>query len=74
MTSADMATKPFRPEEALRIMQFLHQPAVFLNMTDDWPGRDWTLEQLALRLEEKPVRFRIGKPCEQKGKESAAFY
>ncbi|XP_017324999.1 HSPB1-associated protein 1 homolog isoform X2 [Ictalurus punctatus] len=66
MTSADMATKPFRPEEARRIMQFLHRPAVFLNMTDNWPGRDWTLEHLALCLEEKPVRFRIGKRCEQK--------
>ncbi|MCI4378356.1 hypothetical protein PGIGA_G00214880 [Pangasianodon gigas] len=61
-----MATKPFRPEEARRIMQFLHRPAVFLNMTDNWPGRDWTLEHLALCLEEKTVRFRIGKRCEQK--------
>ncbi|KAI5107050.1 HSPB1-associated protein 1 homolog isoform X2 [Silurus meridionalis] len=56
-----MATKPFRPEEARRIMHFLHRPAVFLNMTDNWPGRDWTLEHLASCLEEKSVRFRIGK-------------
>lgn len=69
VTCADMATKPFRPEEARRIMQFLDRPAVFLDMTANWPGRDWTLEHLALCLEEKSVRFRIGKQFEQKGKE-----
>ncbi|KAM9486048.1 HSPB1-associated protein 1 homolog [Clarias gariepinus] len=61
-----MATKPFRPEEAHRIIRDLHRPAVFLNMTDNWPARDWNLEHLALCLEEKSVRFRIGKQCEQK--------
>ncbi|XP_058247558.1 HSPB1-associated protein 1 homolog isoform X1 [Hemibagrus wyckioides] len=65
LTSADMATKPFRPDEARRIMRFLHKPAVFINMTDNWPGRDWTLEHLAVCLE-KAVRFRVGKKCEKK--------
>ncbi|XP_062861963.1 HSPB1-associated protein 1 homolog isoform X2 [Trichomycterus rosablanca] len=60
-----MATKPFRPEEAQRILQILDRPAVFLNMTDDWPGRNWTLEHLASCLE-KSLRFRIGTHCEQK--------
>ncbi|XP_060732248.1 HSPB1-associated protein 1 homolog [Tachysurus vachellii] len=60
-----MDTKPFRPDEARRIVQFLHKPAVFINMTDNWPGRDWTLENLVLCLE-KAVRFRIGKQCEKK--------
>ncbi|XP_072542231.1 HSPB1-associated protein 1 homolog [Salminus brasiliensis] len=62
-----MATKPFSPKEVQRIIQFLHRPAVFLNMTDDWPGRDWTLENLALCLGEKSVCFRIGKRNEEKG-------
>ncbi|XP_060785691.1 HSPB1-associated protein 1 homolog isoform X3 [Neoarius graeffei] len=62
----DMATKPFRPEEARRIMRFLHRPAVFLNMTDNWPARDWTLEHLVVHLEEQSVCFRIGKRCNQK--------
>ncbi|KAI4902583.1 hypothetical protein NFI96_033944 [Prochilodus magdalenae] len=61
-----MATKPFSPTEAQKIIQYLHRPAVFLNMTDDWPGRDWTLEHLALCLGEKSVCFRIGKQSEEK--------
>ncbi|XP_017565014.1 HSPB1-associated protein 1 homolog isoform X3 [Pygocentrus nattereri] len=61
-----MATKPFSPTEVQKIIQFLHKPAVFLNMTDDWPGREWTLEHLALCLGEKSVCFRIGKQTEEK--------
>ncbi|XP_007227984.3 HSPB1-associated protein 1 homolog isoform X3 [Astyanax mexicanus] len=62
-----MATKPFSPNEVQRIIQTLHRPAVFLNMTDDWPGRDWTLEHLAICLGEKSVYFRIGKRDEGHG-------
>lgn len=67
-----MTTKPFRPEEVQKILQGLDRPAVFLNMTDDWPGRDWTLEHLALCLK-KALRFRIGKHREQKGKDIVSF-
>ncbi|KAL6484883.1 hypothetical protein MHYP_G00069280 [Metynnis hypsauchen] len=61
-----MATKPFSPIEVQKIIQFLHKPAVFLNMTDDWPGREWTLEHLAPCLGETSVCFRIGKQTEEK--------
>ncbi|XP_048049489.1 HSPB1-associated protein 1 homolog isoform X2 [Megalobrama amblycephala] len=55
-----MASKPFTPEEARRIVQFLQKPAVFLNMTKDWPALQWTVEHLSTCLTER-VRFRIGK-------------
>ncbi|XP_051760890.1 HSPB1-associated protein 1 homolog isoform X3 [Ctenopharyngodon idella] len=55
-----MASKPFTPEEARRIVQFLQKPAVFLNMTKDWPALHWTVEHLSTCLTER-VRFRIGK-------------
>ncbi|KAL7881637.1 hypothetical protein AOLI_G00084850 [Acnodon oligacanthus] len=61
-----MAAKPFSPIEVQKIIHFLHKPAVFLNMTNDWPGREWTLEHLALCLGEKSVCFRIGKQTEEK--------
>ncbi|XP_049340564.1 HSPB1-associated protein 1 homolog isoform X2 [Astyanax mexicanus] len=67
LITEDMATKPFSPNEVQRIIQTLHRPAVFLNMTDDWPGRDWTLEHLAICLGEKSVYFRIGKRDEGHG-------
>jgi len=62
-----MASKPFTPEEARRIVQFLQKPAVFLNMTKDWPALHWTVEHLSTCLTER-VRFRIGKRNEDMGK------
>ncbi|XP_063070275.1 HSPB1-associated protein 1 homolog [Engraulis encrasicolus] len=56
-----MARKPFTPDEVRRIIERLEDPAVFHNMTDDWPARGWTARHLSLCLEKKPVRFRIGK-------------
>ncbi|XP_059418249.1 HSPB1-associated protein 1 homolog [Carassius carassius] len=58
-----MASKPFTPEEARRIVQFLLTPAVLLNMTTDWPALHWTVEQLSACLTER-LRFRIGKRTE----------
>uniref|UniRef100_A0A8C2JKN3 Hspb associated protein 1 n=1 Tax=Cyprinus carpio TaxID=7962 RepID=A0A8C2JKN3_CYPCA len=58
-----MASKPFTPEEARRIVQFLQTPAVFLNMTTDWPALHWTVEHLSDCLTER-LRFRIGKRTE----------
>ncbi|KTF81037.1 hypothetical protein cypCar_00011531 [Cyprinus carpio] len=58
-----MASKPFTPEEARRIVQFLQTPAVFLNMTTDWPALHWTVEHLSACLTER-LRFRIGKRTE----------
>ncbi|XP_077072386.1 HSPB1-associated protein 1 homolog [Siphateles boraxobius] len=55
-----MASKPFTPEEARRIVQFLQKPAVFLNMTKGWPALHWTVEHLSTCLTDR-VRFRIGK-------------
>lgn len=62
-----MASKPFTPEEARRNVQFLQKPAVFLNMTTDWPALHWTVEHLSTCLT-KRLRFRIGKRTEDKGK------
>lgn len=62
-----MASKPFTPEEARRIVQSLQKPAVFLNMTKDWPALHWTVEHLSTCLTER-VRFRIGKRNEDMGK------
>lgn len=62
-----MASKPFTPEEARMIVQFLQKPAVFLNMTKDWPALQWTVEHLSTCLTER-VRFRIGKRNEDMGK------
>ncbi|KPP61916.1 HSPB1-associated protein 1-like [Scleropages formosus] len=55
-----MDAKPFAPEEAREIVESLQQPAVFLNMTHDWTGLQWTVEHLATVLGEKMLRFRIG--------------
>ncbi|XP_073702408.1 HSPB1-associated protein 1 homolog [Garra rufa] len=58
-----MASKPFTPEESRRIVQFLQKPAVFLNMTTDWPALHWTVEHLSVCLTDR-LRFRIGKRTE----------
>ncbi|XP_020786899.2 LOW QUALITY PROTEIN: HSPB1-associated protein 1 homolog [Boleophthalmus pectinirostris] len=59
------AVKPFSPDEAYRLVHQLQQPAVFLNMTKDWPVLGWTAQHLSqcLRRErqEKQIRFRLGK-------------
>ncbi|NP_001003777.1 HSPB1-associated protein 1 homolog [Danio rerio] len=58
-----MSSKPFTPEEARRIVQVLQKPAVFLNMTTDWPALHWTVEHLSACLTER-IRFRVGKRSE----------
>ncbi|XP_056321031.1 HSPB1-associated protein 1 homolog isoform X1 [Danio aesculapii] len=58
-----MSSKPFTPEEARRIVQFLQKPAVFLNMTTDWPALHWSVEHLSACLTER-IRFRVGKRSE----------
>ncbi|XP_019731075.1 HSPB1-associated protein 1 homolog [Hippocampus comes] len=52
---------PFSPEEAQRIVGQLQQPAVFLNMTHGWPVLGWTAENLRERLEDRTIRFRLGR-------------
>ncbi|KAM9710610.1 HSPB1-associated protein 1 homolog [Menidia menidia] len=59
-----MSVRPFSPEEARRIVQNLQQPAVFPNMTRDWPALRWTAEHLSARLGPRPVRFRLGRKQE----------
>uniref|UniRef100_A0A3P9MFF7 Hspb associated protein 1 n=1 Tax=Oryzias latipes TaxID=8090 RepID=A0A3P9MFF7_ORYLA len=56
-----MAVKPFTSEEAKGILDHLQQPAVFLNMTSDWPVLLWTAEHLSSRLGNRLVRFRLGR-------------
>ncbi|XP_043105340.1 HSPB1-associated protein 1 homolog [Puntigrus tetrazona] len=70
-----MATKPFTPEEARRIIQFLQKPAVFLNMTTDWPALQWTVGNLSTCFTER-LRFRIGKKTENMAPlfETECFY
>ncbi|KAM4609104.1 HSPB1-associated protein 1 homolog isoform 2-T2 [Polymixia lowei] len=53
--------KPFGPEEAQMILDSLKQPAVFLNMTCDWPVLHWTLDRLSVLLGDKAIRFRLGR-------------
>ncbi|KAG7502281.1 hypothetical protein JOB18_017412 [Solea senegalensis] len=55
------AMKPFSTEETQRILHHLQQPAVFMNMTCDWPALHWTAEQLSVCLSDKLIRFRLGR-------------
>ncbi|XP_024142132.1 HSPB1-associated protein 1 homolog [Oryzias melastigma] len=59
--AATTTVKPFTSEEARRILHHLQQPAVFLNMTCDWPVLLWTAEHLSSRLGDRLVRFRLGR-------------
>ncbi|KAJ8012349.1 hypothetical protein DPEC_G00041780 [Dallia pectoralis] len=56
-----MATNAFCPEQVQRILGSLQRPAVFMNMTCDWPVLQWTVDYLSQCLGEKTVRFRMGK-------------
>ncbi|XP_028846595.1 HSPB1-associated protein 1 homolog [Denticeps clupeoides] len=56
-----MSCKPFSPEEARGIVESLQQPAVFLDMTGDWPGLSWTADNLRLFLGDRTLRFRMGR-------------
>lgn len=60
--------KPFSPEETQRILGNLQQPAVFVDMTCDWPVLSWTAERLSESLRDKLVRFRLGRKDETKSK------
>ncbi|MEQ2248359.1 HSPB1-associated protein 1 [Ilyodon furcidens] len=53
--------KPFSPEETRWILDSLQQPAVFLNMTHDWPVIRWTAEHLSGCLDDRLIRFRLGR-------------
>lgn len=57
----DRNVKPFTPSEAITIVEHLKYPAVFSNMTADWPALHWTVEHLSCCLDKKALRFRIGK-------------
>lgn len=58
--------RPFSSDEAFRIVHELQQPAVFLNMTRDWPVLQWTAEHLSHCLQDKPIKFRLGRKEETK--------
>lgn len=68
-TMADChSSKPFSPDEIQKILHHLQQPAVFTNMTCDWPALQWTAERLSDSLGDKPIRFRLGRKEERNGK------
>ncbi|XP_029385689.1 HSPB1-associated protein 1 homolog [Echeneis naucrates] len=58
---ATNSIKPFSTEEIQRILHHLQQPAVFINMTCDWPALRWTAENLSACLGDKLIRFRLGR-------------
>ncbi|XP_034429782.1 HSPB1-associated protein 1 homolog isoform X2 [Hippoglossus hippoglossus] len=60
MATSD-AMKPFSTDETQRILRHLQQPAVFMNMTCDWPALQWTAEHLSVCLSDKLIRFRLGR-------------
>ncbi|XP_063790121.1 HSPB1-associated protein 1 isoform X2 [Pseudophryne corroboree] len=53
--------KPFTPNEAKEIVLSLNRPAVFHNMVHDWPVSHWNITYLSELLQERELRFRIGK-------------
>ncbi|XP_041806868.1 HSPB1-associated protein 1 homolog isoform X2 [Chelmon rostratus] len=59
--AAPDSIKPFSPEDIQKILHHLQQPAVFMNMTRDWPVLHWTAEHLSGCLGDKLVRFRLGR-------------
>ncbi|XP_075685160.1 HSPB1-associated protein 1 isoform X4 [Rhinoderma darwinii] len=61
LSSRDAVPKPFTPQEARDLILGVARPAVFLNMTDDWPASRWTLTRLCDVLQEQTLRFRIGR-------------
>lgn len=60
--------KPFSPDEIQRILHHLQQPAVFMNMTCNWPVLHWTAEHLSGCLGDKLIRFRLGRKEETNSK------
>ncbi|CAL8320321.1 unnamed protein product [Merluccius merluccius] len=64
MADAAATTTPLSPVEARRILGILRQPAVFVNMTADWPVRTWSADQLAASLGDSLIRFRLGRKDE----------
>ncbi|XP_060630646.2 HSPB1-associated protein 1 isoform X2 [Anolis sagrei] len=59
--SSDDSIRPFTPEQAKEIVMSLQKPAVFCNMTFDWPVLHWNVSYLANLFKGKRIRFRIGK-------------
>ncbi|XP_070980031.1 HSPB1-associated protein 1 homolog isoform X1 [Oncorhynchus clarkii lewisi] len=66
LLSLKMTPKPFSPEEIQRILGSLQRPAVFLNITCDWPVLLWTVDHLSRCLGGKAVRFRMGRRQHEK--------
>lgn len=60
--------KPFSPDEIQRILHHLQQPAVFMDMTLNWPVLHWTAEHLSSCLGDKLIRFRLGRKEETNSK------
>lgn len=69
MSESD-SLKPFSPDEIQEILLHLQQPAVFKNMTLDWPVLQWTAENLSACLGDKPIRFRLARKEGTNGKNS----
>ncbi|XP_072274013.1 HSPB1-associated protein 1 [Pyxicephalus adspersus] len=53
--------KPFTAQEAGDIVLGLDPPAVFLGMAQDWPAAHWDVARLSELLQDKSLRFRIGR-------------
>uniref|UniRef100_H3DE34 Hspb associated protein 1 n=1 Tax=Tetraodon nigroviridis TaxID=99883 RepID=H3DE34_TETNG len=66
MAEADRS-KPFGPDQIQKILQHLQQPAVFRNMTWDWPVLQWTAEHLSARLGDRLIRFRLARKEQTNG-------
>lgn len=60
MSESD-SLKPFSPDEIQEILLHLQQPAVFMNMTLDWPVLLWTADNLSACLGDKLIRFRLAR-------------
>ncbi|XP_040214223.1 HSPB1-associated protein 1 [Rana temporaria] len=60
-TDTGSGMKPFSAQEARELVLGLDRPAVFLHMARDWPASRWDVTRLSDLLQDKSLRFRIGK-------------
>ncbi|XP_068102313.1 HSPB1-associated protein 1 isoform X2 [Hyperolius riggenbachi] len=59
--STGSSMKPFSAQKAREIVLNLNRPAVFLGMANDWPASRWNVPHLCDLLQDKSLRFRIGR-------------
>lgn len=71
--AASERPKPFSPDEIQKIVRHLRRPAVFLDMTSDWPVLRWTAEHLSARLGDRLIRFRLARKEKANGKNTSSY-